>query len=754
MFGRNELWQRWRSGITAVVVLVATLSTSPSASGATRPGPAEACLSAIPVTAPATDFAEVVARQPEGTCFRLAAGTYRFGDVVPKDHMSFVGASAATVIIDGSGRENAFHGTANGVTITQMTFQDFNDSGGTSRQEQAPIRGTARLWASERGQLATNWLISDIVSRRNYASGIFLGDNFTVRNSTFYDNGVTGIGGDDFVGGLIEQNTIYGNGRQQASGALVNGGGIKFTQAGTPSAPIRVVNNELYDNPNIAIWCDIGCQGMEVLNNNIREHVSRAVMYELSANLVVRGNTIVESNTWTGFRGDFNAGAITVGESRNALVEGNLIRGAKAGVVLRQTKRPSRGEGFLANYDGVQYVVEEVTVRNNRFEDTGSIGISLGTTGAGLIVNPGSIRFTNNSYDSPETMTFWGMDSNPLTYSQWRAAGYDLISSETPTIEPFVAPQKPSEAPPPTVVEGDQPSGSTTTSGVQPVEIPFRLNAGGGRLDQGGVVWQADSFYVDGNVARQAEGIEIRQTDADELYRFERWGSSGYKIPIKNGTYRVILHHAEIFAGCQVQDCRRFSVEIEGVPIVRDLDIYDTAGGYTAFLVERRQVVTDGELTISFASSKQESQIAAIEILPVDSDGPVPQTTVPTSPGKDQSVPPETESSATTTPEFDKQNEATSNSVSPRPATMPDLSVDTTGSADSPTTQSLGESDDNVNRPSLESDTPAGLAFVEVGYTDEKKPLRESGLILLPAILSLLVLRLVIRGRNRSAART
>ena len=47
--------------------------------------------------------------------------------------------------------------------------------------------------------MATNWLITDIVSHSNYASGLFLGEHWVVRDSIFHSNGVTGIGGDVFA---------------------------------------------------------------------------------------------------------------------------------------------------------------------------------------------------------------------------------------------------------------------------------------------------------------------------------------------------------------------------------------------------------------------------------------------------------------------------------------------------------------------------------------------------------------------------
>lgn len=398
-----------------------------------------ACADSVPVT-PASNLAALVTQRPAGTCFLLAAGNYQFHDVVPKDGMAFVGAGTDEVIVTGPGQENAFHGMADGVVIGQMTFRGFTGSGGTSRQEQAPIRGTRALWASNRGELATNWLVTDVISEGNYASGIFLGDNWTVRNSVFRNNGVTGIGGDSLVGGLIEANIINGNGINAATGAASNGAGMKLTQAGTQAQPVIVRNNEVFANHNEGVWCDLGCNGMQVLDNYIHDHLSRGVMYELSSHLTVRGNTIRSSNTWTDFAGDFNAGAITVGESADVVVENNRIEQAEAGVVVRQTKRPYPGEN-LTLYADLTWVSANVTVRNNILDGTRKTGISTGATGRNLITNPGSIQYVGNTYQNPPAggLQFWWNNGASMTFDQWKAAGRDTTAQGSQPSSPETA---------------------------------------------------------------------------------------------------------------------------------------------------------------------------------------------------------------------------------------------------------------------------------------------------------------------------
>lgn len=438
------------SAASVTVLVLDGAGDRPTGLAAEVPG----CANGVAVT-PADNLAALVNQRPEGTCFLLTAGNHQFHDIVPKNKMAFIGTGTNDVIVTGRDQENAFHGRADGVVIGQMTFRGFTGSGGTSRQEQAPIRGTRALWASNRGELATNWLISDVISEGNYASGIFLGDNWTVRNSIFRNNGVTGIGGDSLVGGLIEGNIINGNGRDAATGAASNGAGIKVTQAGTKDKPVIVRDNEIYENNKEAVWCDLGCNGMTVEGNYIHDHVSRGVMFELSSNLEVRGNTFLRSNTWTDFGGDFNAGAVTIGESANAVVENNRIDTAEAGVVIRQTKRPYPGEN-LEIYANLTRVASNVTVRNNVVERVKKTGISTGSTGNGMIANPGSIVFTGNTYQNPPAggMQFWWNNGASMNLAQWQAAGRDTTAQGSQPGSPETRVRGPRSAP----------AGTTTTT--------------------------------------------------------------------------------------------------------------------------------------------------------------------------------------------------------------------------------------------------------------------------------------------------
>lgn len=575
------------------------------------------CEEPVLVEAPASDLAQVVAGAPAGTCFELAAGTYDFFDVVPKDYMSFVGAGPhATVAVGTDDRENAFHGTAIGVTIAGLGLIDFQGDGGEKRQEQGAIRGTIAIWESNRGEMARDWLIEDVRVENTYANGVLLGDDFTIRNSSFIDNGVTGLAGSETSGGLIEANLIVGNGFNQADGYLANGGGMKFTQVISGDNPLIVRGNHVYENDGIGIWCDIACNGFHVLDNYIHDQSSRAVMFELSSGGLIRGNVMIDANGWSDFRRDFNAGAVTVGESSDVVVEDNYIEGAVAGIIVRQTERPVRPvEDFLDNYANVTFVSGDVTIRNNLLADVELMGLSTGLTGEAVLDAPETIEFTGNRYAQPDAVRFWWQSDGPLTLDEWQQQGRDTGAEafERPV---WVAELQASVT---ATTPGIDDPGAAVLEEVQPVEVPIRIDSGGdGFSDDEGRTWAADQFYVDGEVASHAAGIDILETEDDDLYRTERWGLDGYQIPVESGRYLVRLHHAEVYEGCQAEGCRRFSVEVEGVVVESAIDLFETVGGYRPLVLSVEVEVTDGWLDVSFGTLEQSPQIAGLEVLAAD----------------------------------------------------------------------------------------------------------------------------------------
>lgn len=385
------------------------------------------CGNAVAVNPPAADLRAVVAGAEPGTCFRLAPGTYTFSDVRPKDYMTFVGTDRDDVILQGtSSTENAFSGTATGVNIGRMSIVGFQGSAGEKRQEQAAIRGTRAVWASDRGQMATEWLIEDVAIRDSYATGVLLGDNFTVRGSVFSGNGVTGIAGNEIQGGLVIDNEITGNGFASESEAyLANGAGMKFVQSGAAGNPLVVARNKVHNNSKIGIWCDIGCNGFHVVDNYVYDYGGTAIVFEISTNARIVGNYITHTESMPRREWDFSVTGLTVRESSNVVVEDNYIDGAHLGLNVKQTKRPALPEEeFLYRYDNVNFVLSDITVRDNQVSNVRVSGVDITSSGKG-IARLDTVRFIDNTYDDVNAMVFRWDEQRKMSFSQWQSSNRD-----------------------------------------------------------------------------------------------------------------------------------------------------------------------------------------------------------------------------------------------------------------------------------------------------------------------------------------
>jgi len=143
-------------------------------------------------------------------------------------------------------------------------------------------------------------------------------------------------------------------------------------------------------------------------------------------------------------------------------------------------------------------------------------------------------------------------------------------------------------------------------------KIVFATNCGGDAYrSEEGVYYTADSKYSGGGT--YSGGSVISNTTDDALYVKERYGSTfSYKIPLPNKEYKVTLMFAEVFHDSQGR--RVFDVFIEGVKVAANLDIWSKVGKNAAYNETHVAKVSDGELTISFTTTKDNAKISAIKV--------------------------------------------------------------------------------------------------------------------------------------------
>ncbi len=142
---------------------------------------------------------------------------------------------------------------------------------------------------------------------------------------------------------------------------------------------------------------------------------------------------------------------------------------------------------------------------------------------------------------------------------------------------------------------------------------PIRINAGGPAWrDSARHLWAADTDYQRGwkaiswkAVAGSIDGF-VLQT--------ERYGMSGYHIPLANGTYHLNLYFSENFYA--KKGARIFSVTAEGKKIINNLDIFARVGKNRALVTKFTVKVTGSSLDLGFTSTRDLAKIGGIEVLP------------------------------------------------------------------------------------------------------------------------------------------
>jgi hypothetical protein len=128
------------------------------------------------------------------------------------------------------------------------------------------------------------------------------------------------------------------------------------------------------------------------------------------------------------------------------------------------------------------------------------------------------------------------------------------------------------------------------------------------------VTWSTDQNYSSTTTIYSTTS-SIKDTNSDGLYQTERYGLAfTYNFNMYPGTYKVTLKFAEIFQTEKGQ--RIFDVSINGDKVLSKFDIFAEAGANTA-LDKTFTITTDGPITISFRTIKDNAKISAIQIDPV-----------------------------------------------------------------------------------------------------------------------------------------
>lgn len=165
--------------------------------------------------------------------------------------------------------------------------------------------------------------------------------------------------------------------------------------------------------------------------------------------------------------------------------------------------------------------------------------------------------------------------------------------------------------------------------GVLPVEL--RLNTGGSTVTATDLQpdWLADGGFYTGTTGTYSTSSSISfdasvpATVPEEVFQTERYATGStdmtFEIPASSGQeYLVRLYFAEIWSGGQSAGARVFDVDLEGVTVLDDYDIYADVGGYTGVAKSFVVDLLDDSISVTLSKVVQNPKISAIEIVDLD----------------------------------------------------------------------------------------------------------------------------------------
>ena len=154
----------------------------------------------------------------------------------------------------------------------------------------------------------------------------------------------------------------------------------------------------------------------------------------------------------------------------------------------------------------------------------------------------------------------------------------------------------------------------------------IRILAGYSRdkyIDRSGRVWSADQCFHGGTPTYQSLKFVARTLDPI-IYETSRVGEFTYDIPLEPGIYELRLHFAETFFGPGTfaqggESSRIFAIDLNGAPLLEDVDPMRDAGGNNAADVRVFKDISpapDGYLHLRFRRLRDDPFVNALEIIP------------------------------------------------------------------------------------------------------------------------------------------
>lgn len=193
-----------------------------------------------------------------------------------------------------------------------------------------------------------------------------------------------------------------------------------------------------------------------------------------------------------------------------------------------------------------------------------------------------------------------------------------------------------SATPIPTVQPSAISTVSTITASPAGSEAPaaagtVSINAGGKAV---GSFW-ADQFFSGGAAYGNDDAIDMSKISDNPppaaIFNSERYGAMTYTIPNRSGPQNVTLYFSENYVSGVGE--RTFDVSINGATVLKDFDIFKTAGGARRAVAQTFTVDPDasGQILIGFVAHVQNPKISGIRVVGAGTTTtPPPPTPTPT----------------------------------------------------------------------------------------------------------------------------
>jgi Right handed beta helix region len=274
------------------------------------------------------DLQEAIDGSPAGTTFCLAAGTYVIEEPIEtKDGTELRGEGMGVTVLHSEGAN---------VVVDAARDRDV----AVSHLDLADAHGSRAC-------------------RPQCGSGLHGGSSVVIDSVAFYDNENHGLGGAEDL--VVTNSVFHHNGSRGFTGCCA--GGLKS------GSGFRIEDSKIYENTGNGLWCDSGCpEGMEALDNEIRDNTLDGIRYEVSdGGALIAGNVIARNNTSESRGGH---GGIAVVASSNAEVRENTLGGnGHGGIVVADTARGRSADVVIAGNslrgDDIRGCSEDVVCADN-----------------------------------------------------------------------------------------------------------------------------------------------------------------------------------------------------------------------------------------------------------------------------------------------------------------------------------------------------------------------------------------------------